>query len=759
MVKTIKIDSISAVDRQNFTRGVITWVVLMNFSAGILVGPIFSKYVIKIGISNKIIGLFGGLGMFLPYVAALLLGGIIESRGLRQRVFRIGYLFRFILPFGFLIIPFLPGGGRQFPGIAIYGFVTCGFMISALVANICMESLQKDIILPDRFGAFFSKRMTMRALYGLIPAIVLAFLADRFDSILAFQLILGMAAIIGLSIPVVTRGIPEIIHNGEIEKVNVSDIFHRIISPLKDRSFRYFCLTRFINSLFCAGPMYFIVYMLLRQISISLTALMLVSVLATLFIPLYSWFWGQLCDKFGARNTMVVSSVIYSVVALSLVLPINRWVAGFALTMGLSTELAQSIGTIALGGIVVLLMGIKGGGGIFGTGISLSLTALRNEFAVPGQTMLYSSTLLLIGAFGGLISTSSCGFIIDSLANRPIMGLDSYRIVMLFGLVIGGVISGGLFFLLEDKRNFTTNISQMWHLTLNPVPFRDFFLMRRWTRPVGLSEQQQTAKRIIDKGGKLSRLSLLDALNSPSISVRRQTILGLGNFRDKEVRKTLRSIFSDNKGDFRKEAGGSLLKIGNRKDIKFVAGKIKEMEMVERAWILMVAISIGKESMSPVLEEYLKINDLEQASEALLALAKPGKVDNAVWALEKLRGSELSDGARARMAIAAGTCSDPTKKFYSICWQERSERGAAVSLFYVNAGEKALIYYEKGDFPMLARLVSQLDSSSICGQLNCSVKQVEYIKDSLQALLREKKDIYVAILALFLLSLNEKNVK
>lgn len=748
----IPLNSISIRDRRNFWQSAVMWNVIMGLAVTVLIGPVFSKYVVTMGITNKVIGIVGGLSRFLPVVVVLLLSNIVEQKSIRKRMFRLGYLIRFIVPFGFLIIPFFPNQGQGILGIYVYGVCMCAYMIAAVIANRSFHSLLKDIISAKRVGSFYGKITAVSSIFGICPMILAAFLVAKLNNIHTFQIIFGLAALAGLSIQFFTRNMPEV-ESATSSPGETSEKLKQFLLPLKEKAYRKYYIAVFIRALFCAGPMYFIIYMLLRHLQIPLTLLVIAVSVMALFTPLFSRFWGLLCERFGGRNTMVVVILGISIAALSLVLPIDKWVGALTLGWGINPDISMKIGQITVGMLAIMFMGTAGASGIFGFGLTVSSISLVNEYSVSGKTMLYQSTVGLVAAVAALISTSLCGIIIDAFSQKIILGLDSYRLVMFFGLVLGGIISAVFFLMVENKRGFNLNIWQMWALALDLAPFKELSRIRRWSRPVNAVSHWRAAREIGVSGGKLSLPALLDGLDAPSYSVRRKALLGLGNFKDDKIRKILKEFFLENRYGFRAEAAVSLLRIGDPEDIAFLASNLSSVNTIEREKILEVALTLNEEFIYPFLAKFLELGNIDEASEALLAIAKPGMVDKAVWALEKLKRENLSHMARARLAIAAGTCLDSRKKFYSVCWQEHTEKNSVIASAYRRAGKEAFEYYENSDYPGLGALLSLDIDKRLARKLSCSYTDARRIISLVKDMLQEKKDLYLAILALFLLHL------
>jgi len=750
-VKKIPVDSITMRDRRNFWHSAVMWSVVIGMTTSVLTGPVFSKYIVTLGITNKVIGIIGGLCRFLPVIVVFVLSNIIEAKSIRKQMFRLGYLIRFLIPFGFLIIPLFPNQGQGMAGIYVYGACMCAYMIAAVIANRSFHSLLKDVVSAKKIGSYHGKITAVSSIFGICPMILAAFLVDKLNNIHTFQIIFGLAALTGLSIQFFTRNMPEV----ETAKTpaETSGRLKQFHLPLKEKTYRKYYIAVFIRALFFAGPSYFIIYMLLRHLQLSVTLIVIAGSIMALFIPLFSWFWGLLCERFGGRNTIVVAMLGFSIVALTLVLPIDRWISAFSMGWGIDPEISMRLGQISVGVLAIVFLGTAGMSGIFGFGLSVSSFSLINEYAVSGKTMLYQSTVGIVAAAAALISTSLCGIVIDAFSQKIIMGLDSYRLVMFFGLVLGSIISAITFLMVDNKRGFNINIWQMWALALDPVPFKELSRIRRWSKPSNAASHWKAAREIGAFGGRLSLPSLLDGLDAPSYSVRRKALLGLGHFKDDKVRKILRDFFSENRYGFRAEAAMSLLRIGDPDDITFLASNLHTVNAVEREKVLEVALTLSEEVMYPLFAEFLELDNIDEASEALLDIAKPGMIDKAIWALENLKKEDLSDMVRARLAIAAGTCLDPKKKFYSICWQEHTEKNSVVPSVYKKAGEEAFEYYENNNYPKLGALLSINDDKRLVRKLSCSYSEARKIISLVKDMLQEKKDLYLAILALFILHL------
>ncbi len=93
------------------------------------------------------------------------------------------------------------------------------------------------------------------------------------------------------------------------------------------------------------------------------------------------------------------------------------------------------------------------------------------------------------------------------------------------------------------------------------------------------------------------------------------------------------------------------------------------------------------------------------------------------------------------------------RNFIASAGRNTLKKNSVIASAYRRAGKEAFEYYENSDYPGLGALLSLDIDKRLARKLSCSYTDARRIISLVKDMLQEKKDLYLAILALFLLHL------
>ena len=170
----------------------------------IIGGAFLQKFTLLAGVRKSMIGLAVGLMMLLPSVIGFFFTAKIERAGLRQRVFGLTYIGRFLLVILLALVPSFFGLDNQ--TYVSYSYVVIMVLIALFYTfgNICNDSLIKESIPIYRFGQYVARVAAWAGLVSIVPGVIAAYFADKMTGLFPLQILLIAAAVTGavITIPV-----------------------------------------------------------------------------------------------------------------------------------------------------------------------------------------------------------------------------------------------------------------------------------------------------------------------------------------------------------------------------------------------------------------------------------------------------------------------------------------------------------------------------------------------------------------------------
>ncbi len=302
-----------ALTEQDVQRGMkaVIWDGMASTAMGTFTGGVFlTAYALKLGASNSTIGILAAIA---PLMALIQIPSIYLVEKLRNRkvivvstslVSRSFWLLVAAIPF---VFPAAIGVKILIIGMALYS-------LFGAVSGTAWNPWLRDILPQDRLGQFFSKRMRMGTILGIVLSLVCAAYLDQWTKYFPKQEMSGysilflcgfIAGIIGVyflsTIPEPRMAVPE-------KKTGFLSI---LLIPFKDENFRR--LMAFSGSwtfaVNLAAP-FFTVYMI-KRLDFSMAFIVGLSVVSQVTHLVFLKIWGKFTDRFSNKSVLRVSGPLF----------------------------------------------------------------------------------------------------------------------------------------------------------------------------------------------------------------------------------------------------------------------------------------------------------------------------------------------------------------------------------------------------------------------------------------------------------------
>lgn len=284
---------------------------------GTFTGGVFlTAYALQLGASNYIIGLLAAIGplMNLIQVPCIYLVEKIKNRKAivvtSSLISRSFWLLIAAIPFLFSskIGIFVLVGGMAFHSVL------------AAVSGTAWNPWLRDLLPQDKLGSFFSRRMIMSTVLGIVLSLVCASYVDQWkkffpdQEIYAYSVLFVLGFIAGIIGVFYLSRIPEPRMAPPEGKVNFLGV---LALPFKDDNFRK--LMAFLGSwtfaVNLAAP-FFTVY-LLKRLDMEMSVVIGLSILSQLVHLVFLKIWGKFADRFTNKSVLSVSGPMFLICILA----------------------------------------------------------------------------------------------------------------------------------------------------------------------------------------------------------------------------------------------------------------------------------------------------------------------------------------------------------------------------------------------------------------------------------------------------------
>jgi MFS family permease len=400
-------------------------VVAWMFGAGwmyITTGAAMTRYAQLLGVGGFGFGLLAAL----PYMGALAQlpsSFFIERYGKRKAVFLATGLAHRLLWLAVALIPWvLPDAWWWLALVLLVGLSS----VSGHMATPAWVSWMADLVPARIRGRYFSRRMQIGQMVGLVVTLLVGHALDRAGAALmqTVSLALALAAVVGTIDMLIFLPVPE---PATIQPDPQLSVWRLVRDPLRDRNFRrYLGFTATITFGIGYIPQFVWLY-LFDVVGLSNAKANLMLVVVPLLVTMTVFpVWGRLIDRLGRKPVLIIAGllVVHGGAVWIFVTP-QHWflgymaamiataawpgieVANFNMLLSLSAASAgrrQVSAYLALNSMVAALAGIASG--LFGGLVAEMLRDWRGELL--GWPLTYHgvlfliSTLLRLGALGWL---------------------------------------------------------------------------------------------------------------------------------------------------------------------------------------------------------------------------------------------------------------------------------------------------------------------------------------------------------------------
>ncbi len=282
---------------------------------GVLTGGVFLVAVaLQLGASNFQIGLLAAIP---PLVQLVQLPAIFIIEKIKSRktvaVYSVfaGRLIWFIIA----AIPFLFISTAALPAL-----ITCILISSVLggVGGCAWNSWMRDLVPEDRMGAFFSRRLQIAIILGIIVSLLASILIDRWQFIFGSQQIFAYSGLFAAGAVIGLVGVFFLAKTPEKQMVIQNVNFFKLIArTFKDLNFRRLML--FLGSwsfaVNLAAP-FFTVYML-KRLELGMSLVVALSVVSQICNFTFLGIWGRATDKFSNKSVLAVSCPLFMLSVLA----------------------------------------------------------------------------------------------------------------------------------------------------------------------------------------------------------------------------------------------------------------------------------------------------------------------------------------------------------------------------------------------------------------------------------------------------------
>ena len=357
-------------------------------------GAFLTAFALQLGASNRTIGLIAAIG---PLAQILQIPSIYLIHWLKRRR-AVTFFTAFGARLAWLIIaavPWLAPANLRIPLLLLALFLYFGL---GAVSGCAFNSWIRDLIPERMMGSFFAKRMALATAVGAILSLLAGGAVDAYTK--AFQEPLGIYSIlfsigglVGLLGAIVIARIPEPPMHPEQTRGLLS-VLHE---PLRDANYRR--LMVFLGSwnfaVTFAAP-FFAVYML-KNLGLSMTWVIGLSVVSQGFNVLFFRLWGRLADRFTNKSVLTVSGPLF--ILSFLIWPFLTLPGKHALT-------------------IPLLVAIHVLGGISSAGVALCAGNLALRSAPYGRATAFLAVNALVSGLAATIAPMIAGFAADWFAAK-----------------------------------------------------------------------------------------------------------------------------------------------------------------------------------------------------------------------------------------------------------------------------------------------------------------------------------------------------
>jgi MFS family permease len=271
----------------------------------------------------------------------------------------------------------------------------------AAISNCSWSSWMRDVIPQDTMGAFFSRRMILSGILGMVLSLATSLFVDSWERFfpdatrLEYSVLFVVGGVIGLlGLYFFTARIPEprMVSKNE-------DIRHSLRRPFQDMNFRNLLIFdgtwNFAINL--AAP-FFTVYML-QWLGLDLLSITILTTLSQIVNIVVLRAWGQLIDRFSNKSVLNVCALLF-------ILCIFGWT--------FTTLPERHVLTVPLLIVIHLVSGLST------AGVALATGNMGLKLAPRGEATPYLATRSLVNSIAATVAPIIGGQFADFFRNREL---------------------------------------------------------------------------------------------------------------------------------------------------------------------------------------------------------------------------------------------------------------------------------------------------------------------------------------------------
>ncbi|OGI10564.1 MAG: MFS transporter [Candidatus Margulisbacteria bacterium GWF2_35_9] len=270
------------------------------------------------------------------------------------------------------------------------------------IAGCSWNSWMRDLIPQKRLGSFFSRRMMLTTILGILLSMGGSYFLDFWKSInpsqelIGFSILFFIGTIFGLLGMVFIAQIPEPAMIQSKDKINFRSVIKK---PFQNKDFRNLII--FLGSWNFAANLavpFFMVYML-KRLNLSMATVTILTVISQIMNIMFLRLWGNLSDKFSNKAVLRICTPVFL----------------FGVFLWIFTTLPDKyILTIPILVFIHIIMGIAT------AGIALSAGNIALKLAPQGEATVYLATNSLVNSLAASIAPIIGGIFADFFANRQL---------------------------------------------------------------------------------------------------------------------------------------------------------------------------------------------------------------------------------------------------------------------------------------------------------------------------------------------------
>lgn len=379
-------------------------------------------FALALGASNSVVGLLAAippLAQFLQIPSILL----VERTKIRRRVCAVASL---LSRLSILLMVFIPALSPGENGLLLLLVGVTSHAVFNAASAAAWNSWMKDLVPEDILGRFFSKRMAIQSLVGILFTLGAGIFIDWWlvlesSSLLPYSIVFFIGMIAGLIGVYFIYTIPEPQMTLETSNKKFSSTLRR---PFGDENFRRLMLFSGTWSFAVTLVAPFFTVYLLQVLGYPIYVVTAFSVLTQITSMLFYQWWGRLSDRFSNKAVLRVTTPVY-------VVGIVLWI--------FTTIPGPHILTLPLLAVIHVMLGLSA------AAVNLAHGNLALKLAPKGEATSYLASWSIMNSIAAVLAPLAGGIVADLLSGSSL----SFRLMwhgLGYDIDLGLIDIGGLEF-------------------------------------------------------------------------------------------------------------------------------------------------------------------------------------------------------------------------------------------------------------------------------------------------------------------------